>query len=450
MICPYRVPKSLIVQEDVSKFNATSLEARDIKIKITTIDIPVSFASAFEGEIIRKGDMQVEVDGSRKDCFELVTTRDAAEIEDHKITIDGPELDEIPVGSKISLSYIVEVAGKNMQSDFESVMERKIHSFLNCIEGVMHTGQRDMIRIRVSKADFEAGFRFRHIGEVLYAKIKSEFDTVVDKCQVKIVVDEAKNKELRAMANEVFNRRDDRLRSMTDESVPVFYTCIMCQAFSPSHVCIVTPERLGLCGAVSWLDAKATNELDPQGPCQVVPKEHCIDERLGRYEDVDEAVQKYSHGALEHVTLYSLFQDPMTSCGCFECICGVEPVSMGVVITMREYAGMTPLGMTFSEMASMTGGGVQTPGFMGHGKHFIASKKFIAAEGGLGRIVWLPKELKEQMRDKLNEAAKELYDVDNFADMIADETICTEDPEELLNYLTEVGHPVLSMEPFDM
>ena len=402
----YRVPKSLIVQEDVSKFNATSLEARDIKIKITTIDIPVSFASAFEGEIIRKGDMQVEVDGSRKDCFELVTTRDAAEIED------------IPVGSKISLSYIVEVAGKNMQSDFESVMERKIHSFLNCIEGVMHTGQRDMIRIRVSKADFEAGFRFRHIGEVLYAKIKSEFDTVVDKCQVKIVVDEAKNKELRAMANEVFNRRDDRLLSMTDESVPVFYTCIMCQAFSPSHVCIVTPERLGLCGAVSWLDAKATNELDPQGPCQVVPKEHCIDERLGRYEDVDEAVQKYSHGALEHVTLYSLFQDPMTSCGC--------------------------------EMASMTGGGVQTPGFMGHGKHFIASKKFIAAEGGLGRIVWLPKELKEQMRDKLNEAAKELYDVDNFADMIADETICTEDPEELLNYLTEVGHPVLSMEPFDM
>ena len=200
------------------------------------------------------------------------------------------------------------------------------------------------------------------------------------------------------MANEVFNRRDDRLRSMTDESVPVFYTCIMCQAFSPSHVCIVTPERLGLCGAVSWLDAKATNELDPQGPCQIVPKEHCIDERLGRYEDVDEAVQKYSHG----------------------------------------------------ELASCTGGGVQTPGFMGHGKHFIASKKFIAAEGGLGRIVWLPKELKEQMRDKLNEAAKELYDVDNFADMIADETICTEDPEELLNYLTEVGHPVLSMDPLDI
>ena len=446
----FRVPKSLIQQLDISKWNATSLEARDIKIKITNIDIPVAFASAFEGEIIRRGDMQVEVDGSRVDCFELVQTREAAEIEDHKIVVEGPEIDEVPVGSKISLSYTVEVAGKAMQPDFESVMERKIHSWINCIEGVMHTGQRDMIRIRISKADFEAGFKFKHLGEVLYAKIKSEFEAVVDKCQVTIVVDAEKNAKLRAAANEVFDKRDARLASMTDESVEQYYTCIMCQAFSPSHVCIVTPERLGLCGAVSWLDAKATKELDPAGPCQPILKEGCLDEKLGRYTTVDEAVNKYSHGALEHVTLYSLFQDPMTSCGCFECICGVEPVSMGVVITCREHAGTTPLGMTFSEMASMTGGGVQTPGFMGHGKHFIASHKFIAAEGGPGRIVWMPKMLKDQMRERLDKTALEMYGVENFTDMIADETICSDDPEQLMNYLSEVGHPVLSMEPFDM
>ena len=447
----WAVPKSLIIYDDTKDWIDTSIEARGIKLKITKIDIPVSFSSAFEGEIIRKGDMQIEVDGSRKDCFELVSTKEASEVEDHKIEVVGPEIDEFPAGSKISLSYTVEVAGKSMQPDFEPVFERKIHQFLNCVEGVMHTGQRDMIRIRISKADYEAGFKFRHIGEVLYAKIKSEFDTVVDKCQVKIVVGDEANAELRKHANEIFDKRDERLKSMTDESVPVFYSCIMCQAFSPSHVCIVTPERLGLCGAVSWLDAKATNELDPQGPCQVVTKERCIDERTGRYEDVDEAVAEYSHGALEHVTLYSLLEDPMTSCGCFECICGIEPVSMGVVITCREFAGMTPLGMTFSEMASMTGGGVQTPGFMGHGKHYIASHKFLKAEGGLGRLVWLPKDLKDQIRDKMNETAKDLYGIENFADMVADETTCASgDPEELLNFLTEKGHPVLSMEPFDM
>ena len=180
-----------------------------------------------------------------------------------------------------------------MQTDFESVMERKFHAFINCIEGVMHTGQRDMIRIRVSKDAFNAGFRAKHFGEVLYAKLKSEYEAVVDKCQIKVITDPAMCTDLRKnLAVPTFDHRDERLGNMTDESVSEFYTCILCQAFSPSHVCIITPERLGLCGAVSWLDAKATNELDPNGPCQVVKKEHVIDEAVGRYEEVDEAVHK--------------------------------------------------------------------------------------------------------------------------------------------------------------
>ena len=420
----FRVPKSLIVQEDVSKFNATSLEARDIKIKITNIDIPVAFASAFEGEIIRRKDMQVEFDGSRVDCAELVQTCDASEVEDHKITVVGPEVDDMELGSKNSIAYVVKVAGKNMQPDFEPVIERKFHNYA-----------------------FNAGFKIKHIGEVLYASVKNEFDAVVDKCEVVIYTDPAECTRVRhEVAIPIFDKRDERLDTLTDESVDVYYSCILCQAFSPSHVCVVTPERLGLCGAVSWLDAKATHQLDPNGPCQVITKERPIDENLGSYEDVDEAVQKFSQGALEHVTLYSIMQDPMTSCGCFECICGIEPFSNGVVIANREYAGMTPLGMTFPEMASMTGGGVQTPGFMGHGKHFISSKKFMKAEGGIERIVWMPKELKEFVAERLNKTAQELYGIENFTDMIGDETVAT-DPEALVEYLTEKGHPALAMDP---
>jgi len=442
----FRVPKSLIVQEDVSKFNATSLEARDIKIKITNIDIPVAFASAFEGEIIRRKDMQVEFDGSRVDCAELVQTCDASEVEDHKITVVGPEVDDMELGSKNSIAYVVKVAGKNMQPDFEPVIERKFHNYINCIEGVYHTGQRDMQRIRISIDAFNAGFKIKHIGEVLYASVKNEFDAVVDKCEVVIYTDPAECTRVRhEVAIPIFDKRDERLDTLTDESVDVYYSCILCQAFSPSHVCVVTPERLGLCGAVSWLDAKATHQLDPNGPCQVITKERPIDENLGSYEDVDEAVQKFSQGALEHVTLYSIMQDPMTSCGCFECICGIEPFSNGVIAN-REYAGMTPLGMTFPEMASMTGGGVQTPGFMGHGKHFISSKKFMKAEGGIERIVWMPKELKEFVAERLNKTAQELYGIENFTDMIGDETVAT-DPEALVEYLTEKGHPALAMDP---
>ena len=441
------VPGALIACPNVADFNKVSLEARNIKIKITNIDIPVAFASAFEGEIIRRKDMQVEFDGSRVDCAELVQTRSMDEVEDHKITVVGPDVDEMELGSKNPIAYVVEVAGKRMQPDFEPVIERKFHNYINCIEGVYHTGQRDMQRIRIGKEAYNAGFRIRHIGEVLYTQVKNEFEAVVDKCQVTVYTDPAECTRIRhEVAIPVFDKRDARLENLTDETVDVYYSCILCQAFSPSHVCVVTPERLGLCGAVSWLDAKATNELDPNGPCQIITKERPIDENLGSYEDVDEAVQKFSQGALEHVTLYSIMQDPMTSCGCFECICGIEPFSNGVVIANREYAGMTPLGMTFSEMASMTGGGVQTPGFMGHGKHFISSKKFMKAEGGIERIVWMPKELKETVAERLNKTAKELYGIDNFTDMIGDEKNTT-DPEELVAFLTEHNHPALSMDP---
>ena len=311
----------------------------------------------------------------------------------------------------------------------------------------MHTGQRNQVRVRVSNSAFENGLTLKDFAEVLYFMIRDEFDAVVDKCQVTIITDAAEAAKFRdEVAMPRYAMRDERLDAMTDESVDRYYTCILCQSFAPAHCCVVTPERLGLCGAVSWLDAKATNELDPNGPCQPIFKEGCTDERTGRFESVDKAIFDSTHGAVETVTLYSILEDPMTSCGCFECICGIEPMSNGFVIVNREFAGMTPAGMTFGELASCTGGGVQTPGYMGHGRHFISSKKFIAAEGGIERIVWMPKELKDDVADRLNKTARELYGIENFVDYIADETV-TADPEELLNWLTERNHPVLGLEP---
>ena len=440
-----QVPGALQSVCDHAETVKTSLELRGIKIKSKELPIPVAFAAAFEGEIIRKADMKVEFWSGKNPTAELVLMKDLSEVEDHKITIEGNDID---CGEKdFALATYVKVAGKKMQADFESVIERKIHAWFNYMEGVMHTGQRNQIRIRVSNAAYDAGLRLKHFGEVLYHMIMDEFDAVVDKCEVTLMTDKAATQKfLDEVAMPRYNARDDRLASMTDEAVDQFYTCILCQSFAPAHCCVVTPERLGLCGAVSWLDAKATNELNPNGPCQPIPKEGLIDERTGRYEAVNKIVEEATHGAVSSVTLYSILEDPMTSCGCFECICGIEPASNGFIVVNREYKGMTPAGMTFGELASCTGGGVQTPGYMGHGRHFISSKKFIYAEGGIERIVWMPKELKDDVADKLNATAKELYGIDNFTDYVADETICTE-VDDLMNFLTEKNHPVLAMEP---
>ena len=439
-----QVPGALESVCDHAQTVKKSLELRNIKIKVKELPIPVAFAAAFEGEIIRKADMHNECWSSKNPTAELVVMRELSEVEDHKITIIGKDLDE---EKDLALATFVEVAGKKMQVDFEAVIERKFHAWFNYMEGVMHTGQRNQVRVRVSNAAFENGLRLKHFAEVLYVMIMDEFDAVVDKCQITLITDPVEAAKFRAeVAMPRYNQRDDRLASMTDESVDRYYTCILCQSFAPAHCCVVTPERLGLCGAVSWLDAKATNELDPNGPCQPIMKQGLIDERTGRYEEVNRMIKDATHGAVENVTLYSILEDPMTSCGCFECICGIEPVSNGVIVVNREFKGMTPAGMTFGELASCTGGGVQTPGYMGHGRHFIASKKFVSAEGGIGRIVWMPKELKDDVADRLNATAKELLGIDNFTDMIADETI-TSDCEELYGWLSEKGHPVLNMEP---
>ena len=441
-----QVPGALESVTDHSQTVGCSLELRNIKIKMKEIPIPVSYASAFEGEIIRKGETNTEMASNRNPTCELVISRKAEEVEDHRIVVDGPDIEEIPDEIQyLPLANIIEVYGAKMQPDFEAVIERKIHTWLNYLEGVMHTGQRNLLRVRISREAVSKGLKLKHLGEMLYHMILDEFGSVVDKCQITLVTDGQKvQKLLDELAMPAYKARDERITSLTDESVDTYYTCILCQSFAPSHCCIVTPERLGLCGAVSWLDAKATVELTPNGPSRPIPKEGLIDEKYGKYESVNKIIKQETHGAVDEIALYSILEQPMTSCGCFECICGIMPEANGVVIVNREFKGMSPSGMTFGELASMTGGGVQTPGFMGHGRQYISSKKFAAAEGGPARIVWMTKELKDDVGEKLNKVAKELYGIDNFTDMICDETIAT-DVDEVMNFLNEKGHPALSM-----
>ena len=183
-----QVPGALESVCDHAETVKKSLELRNIKIKVKELPIPVAFAAAFEGEIIRRADMHNEIWSAKNPTAELVVMRELNEIEDHKITIVGPDFDQ---AKDLALATYVEVAGKKMQVDFESVIERKFHAWFNYMEGVMHTGQRNQVRVRVSNAAFAKGLRLTHFGEVLYHMIMDEFDAVVDKCQVTLITDEA-------------------------------------------------------------------------------------------------------------------------------------------------------------------------------------------------------------------------------------------------------------------
>jgi acetyl-CoA synthase len=424
-----------------------AIEVRGLKIKVSEIPIPLSVSPAFEGERIRKEDMHCEFGGQRTPAFEWLRMLDIGEVEDGKVEVNGADVDSLEVGGKMALGIIVEVAGRKMQPDFEPVLERQIHTFMNEAHGLWHMGQRDMNWVRISKDAAKAGFKLEHIGKLLHAMYHELYSNILDKVQVKIFTDEKQVVALRQQAVKVYAERDERLAGMTDEEIGTFYSCTLCQSFAPNHVCIVSPERPGLCGAYSWLDCRAAYEITPTGPNQPISKGNCIEPTIGQWDKVNDFVLKASGGNIERMSQYSMITDPMTSCGCFECIAAVLPSTGGIMIVNREHPEMTPCGMKFSTLAGTVGGGNQTPGFIGHSKHYINSRKFIAAEGGIRRIVWMPAMLKEEIKDSFIKRADELeLGGEEFLAKIADETTATTE-EETLGFITKANHPVMALEP---
>jgi acetyl-CoA synthase len=443
-ICTYehvvsRIPHDKIVEK--------AIEVRGLKVKVTNIPIPVPVSPAFEGERIRKEDMQSEFGGQRTPAFEWLYMRELDEVEDGCVELHGPDSDSVEDGGQLPLGIVIEVAGRKMQADFEPVLERQVHTFLNEAQGIWHMGQRDINWLRISKGAAKAGFKLEHIGKLLHAKYHDEYSNILDKVQVKLYTNEAEVVELRKQAQAVYADRDARLAGMTDEDVETFYSCLLCQSFAPSHVCVVSPERPGLCGAYSWLDCRAAHEITPSGPNQPIPKGMCLEPKVGQWDKVNAFVVSSSGGKIERMSQYSMIVDPMTSCGCFECIAAILPMTGGIMIVNREYPEMTPSGMKFSTLAGTVGGGQQVPGFIGHSKYYICSKKFIAAEGGIKRIVWMPTVLKQEIHDAFVQRAEELgLGGEAFLAQIADETNATTE-EQVLEFITNAGHPVLTMNP---
>jgi len=441
-ICTYAHVVSNVPHD---KLVSRAVEVRGLKVAVAEVPVPVAYGPAFEGERVRGEDIYLECGGGRTAMVEWVTTKRMEEVEDGKVEVFGPELSDIEPGSRLPLAIAVEVAGREMQDDFEPILERQIHHLINYAQGVMHIGQRDIAWIRVAKQAVEKGFKLHHIGDILHAKLHQDFGRIFDKIQVKLYTEEDKVKEVEEKAKAVYGKRDVRIEGMTDETTDTYYSCTLCQSFAPSHVCVISPERTGLCGSYNWMDCKASYEINPTGPNQPVEKGETIDAKMGQWKGVNEFVYKASRGKIDHYNFYSIVNDPMTTCGCCECIAAVLPLCNGIMTVNREYTGETPCGMKFTTLAGPIGGGLSTPGFVGHGKYNTCQRKFVNGDGGIQRIVWMPKSLKEEIGDRLKARAEEIG-IPDLPDMIADETVGVTE-EEIMPFLQEKGHPALAMDP---
>ena len=397
-------------------------------------DIPVDVSVIYEGERVRRKDMYVELGGPKiKEKFELARVKKPEEVKDGETIIIGPDLKDLEEGKSYPFGILVEISGSQLEEDLEGVIERRIHEYMNYVEGLMHLNQRYDIWIRLSKKSFSKGLNsFKYVGKVLYRLFKSELP-IIEKMQVTFITDPEKVKELYQEALKIYDARDARARGLTDEEVDTFYGCALCQSFAPTHVCVITPQRYSNCGAISWFDGRAAARIDPKGPIFPIKKGECIDPWRGEYTGVNENAKKRSMGEVTRVWLYTAFGYPHTSCGCFEAIAFYIPEVDGLGIVHRGFRGVTVNGLPFSTMADSAAGGRQVDGFHGISIEYMRSPKFLQADGGYKRVVWMPKEVKERVKDFI---PKEL--VDKIATEEDAKTI-----DELKAFLKERNHPVV-------
>jgi acetyl-CoA synthase len=441
-ICTYEHVVANVSHDEICQ---RSVEVRGLKVSVSEIDIPCSFGPAFEGERVRGADLHCQMGGGKTQCTELCKMAEMNEIEDGKVEVIGKDVGDLKEGDTLPLGIFVQIAGREFQPDFEPIIERQIHHLVNYIQGIMHIGQRDIAWIRVGKAAIEKGFSIKDIGVVLHAKFHQDFTKIVDKVQITLYTDQKDVDKLTKTARAEYRMRDERVDKMTDEDVETYYSCTLCQSFAPNHVCSVSPERTGLCGAYNWMDCKASFEINPTGPNQPIEKGECLDSVMGQWKGVNDFIYKASRGAVTHYNFYSMVVDPMTTCGCCECIAAMLPSCNGVMTVGRDYTGETPCGMKFTTLAGVMGGGASSPGFVGHSKFNITQGKFIVGDGGLLRMVWMPKALKEELKERIEKRGAEMG-VPDLYDMIADETVGLTE-EEILPFLEEKGHPALKMDP---
>jgi acetyl-CoA decarbonylase/synthase complex subunit beta len=388
----------------------------------------------YEGERIRKEDLWIELGGPKADGFELSLAGTMDEIQDGKVTVIGPEPSEIKAPSTIAFGMIFKVAGEKIEKDLESIIERRNHALLSYISGLMHLNQRYDIWMRMGTNLQKKGVtKWEQIFKPVIELYKAEMP-FIEKMEVTIITDPAKVKEELAKALEIYKKRDERAKGLHDEEVDVFYGCTLCQAFAPTSACVVSPDRPSLCGAITWFDGRAAAKVDPEGPQFAITKGDATDLVAGEYASINEMAAKRSGGEYSVMKLYTFFDAPHTSCGCFETIGFYMPEVDGIGIADRDFKGPAPNGIPFSTMAGQTGGGKQVIGFLGMGVLYYFSPKFLQADGGWNRIVWMSKALKERVKAGIPE---EMYP-----------KIATEDDakdiESLKKFLLKVNHPVVN------
>ena len=273
------------------------------------------------GGHIRKGDWYLELGGPRHNYTSFLFAEwveDYENLTDGKVTLIGPELNEVPEESSFPFAYYISVGGPALTIEYFPMVERSMTMGLGWIEGVMVIGARSQVWMRVSKK-MAPKHSIRTITQACRAMIRSLVLTA-ERIEQKVIIATPEMGGVNAIAPLLDQAQKDweaydakRAITVTDEEVDTYYGCTICRLIAPTHVCVCTPERAPYCGFLEYTAMKVFAEVDPAGFIFPIEKEETLDAKKGWFSGVDKAVYEKSSGRTRKVYLNSCIEYPTTN-----------------------------------------------------------------------------------------------------------------------------------------
>ncbi|MBI2851536.1 MAG: hypothetical protein HYX84_00310 [Chloroflexi bacterium] len=353
-------------------------------------DLPFRFDFAFTTEEIKEGK---STGGTPNSSF-IVTNEDKG---------DGLEVIGAP-GSDVAIEIAVGDPRVDVtMTDYLEEFAARLPAYMEGASAAVTNGC-PTIRWRT-----DLPLEMSHLAQAYYTGLKSHFNLAPMK--IRLVFQPDLLAEMKANADAFRAKRKETVAAATEENEAFFYACTRCHSFALEHTCIITPERTPQCGRTwSHLKVRASlSEFDSGGLARrdagtdlqaMVEKGQCLDAKRGEYEGVNVAMQRLTEGRTTHIRLHSIFDYPHTACSCFQCMAFSIPELDGIGLLDKPHKGVTPDGRTWIDIQNSVAG-KQSSGFVGFGREYLKSRKFLQGDGGWQRVVWMPQKLKEEFaRDK--------------------------------------------------
>ena len=297
---------------------------------------------------------------------------------------------------------IVEVSDEKLDLPVSAHLEAEAIRFGAYLPGVK-TRRSDDGTYLVELAQGVA-FDGHFLGEVIYAGLKRKYPRIGPVC-VRVSFGEEALVHEQLLVQQFERERNAAMLIESEETVEEFHLCIDCQPFSHMHVCVITPDRVPMCGR-SRFEIKAgalwgadyrpwtRRNVGSQVLQYTVFKGEAIDEAAGEWAGVNAAVKELSGGKVERVRIHSVCEAPHTSCGCFAALAFKIPNINGIGVMHRGYKGLAPGGFSWFMLANRAGG-KQAAGVTGISLNYLKSPKAFADEGGLSAVKWMTKKVLE-------------------------------------------------------